>query len=187
LSYTWYFNTNTILSGATNSTLSLAGVQNNNAGTYYVVVSNSVGSVTSSVATLAVSGDTGFTAWQAANFTAQQLSDPTVSGPNATPANDGVPNLVKYALGIPPFMPVSESQLTGLAFTNGSWELVYHRPASVTDVIYDAQTSTNLLDWTDSGVIQQLLGTDTNNLQIWGASYSGTPAPTRYYQLQLHQ
>jgi hypothetical protein len=54
LFYQWYFNTNTILPGATNSTLTLNNVLATNAGTYSVVVTNSAGSVTSSVALLTV-------------------------------------------------------------------------------------------------------------------------------------
>jgi pectate lyase len=58
LGYRWFFNTNTFISGATNSTLSLANVQNTNAGNYFVVITNSAGSVTSSVAVLTISTGT---------------------------------------------------------------------------------------------------------------------------------
>jgi hypothetical protein len=51
--YRWFFNGNA-LPGATRSTLTLNNVQVNNAGDYYVLVSNIVGVVTSRVATLMV-------------------------------------------------------------------------------------------------------------------------------------
>ena len=54
LRYQWYFKTNTILSDATNASFSIASTQTNDMGGYSVVVSNSVGSVTSVVATLTV-------------------------------------------------------------------------------------------------------------------------------------
>ena len=171
-----------------NASLSLANVQGTNAGSYFVVVSNSVGSVTSLLATLTIStGATGFAAWQATNFTTEQLADPDISGANAAPAGDGVANLVKYALGLSPFTPADPLQLTSLAFTNGAWALVYHRPADITDIVYDPQTSTDLLNWTNGGISLQLLGVDTNSLQIWGASYIGAQDPVRFYQLRLHQ
>jgi alpha-tubulin suppressor-like RCC1 family protein len=53
LSYQWQFNGNAI-SGATATNYGLAGVTVNNAGNYTVMVSNSIGSVTSSVAALMV-------------------------------------------------------------------------------------------------------------------------------------
>lgn len=49
--YQWYQN-GTILSNATNATLSIASAQRSNGGNYYVVASNGSGSVTSSVVTL---------------------------------------------------------------------------------------------------------------------------------------
>jgi pectate lyase len=55
LSYQWYYNTNTVLTNATSSTLTLTNVQLSDAGGYSVVVSNSYGSTTSVVAQLTVS------------------------------------------------------------------------------------------------------------------------------------
>ncbi len=43
---------------------------------------------------------TGFEAWRRARFTAAELADETVSGPLADPAESGVPNLLRYALGL---------------------------------------------------------------------------------------
>lgn len=53
LSYQWRKD-GTAISGATNATLSLTNVQNANAGSYTVVVSNSAGNVTSNASTLTV-------------------------------------------------------------------------------------------------------------------------------------
>ena len=55
-SYQWYFNTNTLLSGQTNATLTIAAVNTNNGviGGYSVVVTNFFGSITSQVARLSV-------------------------------------------------------------------------------------------------------------------------------------
>ena len=52
--YQWWFNTNTMLAQATNSTLVVTNAQSANAGTYTVTVSNAFGVVTSAVATLTV-------------------------------------------------------------------------------------------------------------------------------------
>jgi hypothetical protein len=56
-SYQWYYNGHTAISGATTNPLILNSVQLTNAGSYTVVVSNALGSVTSSVATLTVFSD----------------------------------------------------------------------------------------------------------------------------------
>ncbi len=54
LNYQWFFNTNTILANGPAATLTLTGGATGNAGSYFVVVTNYSGSVTSSVATLTV-------------------------------------------------------------------------------------------------------------------------------------
>ncbi|HKW30946.1 MAG TPA: immunoglobulin domain-containing protein [Verrucomicrobiae bacterium] len=54
LSYQWYYNTNTALTNATGSALTLTNVQPSDAGGYSVIVTNAYGSVTSAVAQLTV-------------------------------------------------------------------------------------------------------------------------------------
>jgi pectate lyase len=54
LTYQWYFNTNTPLSNATNSTYGLSSVSSNDAGAYSVIVANNYGAATSAVAALTV-------------------------------------------------------------------------------------------------------------------------------------
>ncbi|HEY4302665.1 MAG TPA: immunoglobulin domain-containing protein [Candidatus Didemnitutus sp.] len=53
--YQWYFN-GAAISGATSATLTISSAQSANAGSYTVIATNAAGSVTSSVATLVVSG-----------------------------------------------------------------------------------------------------------------------------------
>jgi len=54
LTYQWYFNTTTLLAGQTASSLNFATAASTNAGTYTVVVSDFIGSTTSSPAVLTV-------------------------------------------------------------------------------------------------------------------------------------
>jgi hypothetical protein len=53
LAYQWFFN-DTGLNGATASSLNLTNVQNQQAGHYFVVITNAQGSITSSVARLSL-------------------------------------------------------------------------------------------------------------------------------------
>jgi len=43
-----------------------------------------------------------FEKWQKENFTPEELLDPGISGPDANPSGDGIPNLMKYAMGLDP-------------------------------------------------------------------------------------
>jgi hypothetical protein len=54
LSYQWYFNTNTVLNGATNTSLAVTNAQPEDAGIYSVLVTNLAGSATSTNASLTV-------------------------------------------------------------------------------------------------------------------------------------
>ncbi|MBK8039227.1 MAG: hypothetical protein IPK22_19150 [Verrucomicrobiaceae bacterium] len=42
----------------------------------------------------------GFASWQSTHFNPAQLADPLISGPTATPHNDGVSNLLKFAFNM---------------------------------------------------------------------------------------
>ncbi len=78
LSYQWYFNTNTLLANATNSTFSINSVGPGDAGGYSVVVTNDFGAVTSAVAILTVLAPV------PAAITASPLPFTNVVGFNAT-------------------------------------------------------------------------------------------------------
>ena len=54
LYYQWYFNTNLLISAATNDSLTINGVSTNDAGAYSVTIANDYGAVTSSFAQLTV-------------------------------------------------------------------------------------------------------------------------------------
>jgi alpha-tubulin suppressor-like RCC1 family protein len=86
LSYQWQFN-GTNLSGATTTNYSLTGVMATNAGNYTVVVTNAIGSVTSSVAVLTVAKATpSVTSWPTATAitNSQTLASSTLSGGSAS-------------------------------------------------------------------------------------------------------
>ena len=91
-----------------------------------------------------------YQAWQQRSFTASDLADPTISGDTAAPAGDGIPNLMKYALGLPPKniglagLPVlSNTSLFGNTYAT----LTYTCPAQLNDISYIVEVSSDLLTW----------------------------------------
>ncbi len=97
-----------------------------------------------------------FERWRHDHFSPEELTDPTVSGPDAAPAGDGIPNFVKYALAVPPRQQVRLSDL--LAWTvekTGTSSLClivrYSRPKGLTDARVRVLTSTNLTEWSPAG------------------------------------
>lgn len=105
------------------------------------------------------------TDWRSNYFTSTELSDPTISGDTATPAQDGIPNLMKYALNLNPKTP-AVSGLPVTSVQNGAMTLSYTQVDSATDISYIPEISTDMVTWnsgtsyfselqrTDSGITQ---------------------------------
>ncbi len=83
--------------------------------------------------------------WLRANFSPAQLANPAVSGDSASPANDGLPNLMKYALGLNPNAIAANPFVPFVS--NGVFNLTYASSLAASDVSVTPQWSTNLLNW----------------------------------------
>lgn len=157
-------------------------------GTYLLRLSasNSSGETSS---TLAVSvtdprPEDGYAQWAAQQFTTSELADPAVSGPNATPAGDGLANLLKYALGLPAKTPST----TGITLTesNATWFFTYRRPANRPDISYGVEVSADLESgsWTTDGVTQQRLS--TGETETWqGSCTSAAGGSCLFFRLHV--
>jgi hypothetical protein len=128
-----------------------------------------------------------FAAWAAESFTSSELADPEISGPNASPAGDGLSNLLKYALGLPPKTP----SITGIALveSGGGYALTYSRPANRTDLVYQVEISpdTGGESWTADGVTHERVSAP-GDPETWRGSYTPAPDQSRlFYRLKISQ
>jgi hypothetical protein len=93
--------------------------------------------------------------WLRANFSSAQLADPAISGDAADPAGDGLPNLLKYALGLDPNATEPTPFLP--AVSNGFFTVTYPLSSSAPDVTLGVLWSTNLIGWVPAtNVFQQI-------------------------------
>lgn len=92
----------------------------------------------------------GFQQWREANFEEGELDNLVISGPNADPSGDGVPNLVKYALDLSPWVAASAGDLPRLV-DHEDYNLVisYQERNDITDIVYGVEASEDLLTWED--------------------------------------
>jgi hypothetical protein len=90
-----------------------------------------------------------FANWQAHYFTSQQIDDQAVGGPSASPANDGIPNLIKYAFCMDPWLPRDWSDFPAAVLDQGRLRLTYTRSKWITDVTFRAEVSSDLQTWSD--------------------------------------
>ena len=122
LAYQWKFNTNTALLNATNTSLSLTGLRASQAGVYTVVISNSAGSVTSSIANLVITNP----------------NPPTMTAP--------VKNGSLFQFTFVPVVGLTNSVLTNSVITGGSWGVLTNVPPPSTTspiTVTDPFSSTN--------------------------------------------
>ena len=101
-------------------------------------------------ATLLITLQSGYQTWQASVFSVGQLSSSAISSDLATPAGDGISNLMKYALHLNPLtngvsgLPVeSIINISG----NNYLTLAYTKVIVATDLTYTVQISTDLQTW----------------------------------------
>ncbi len=105
-----------------------------------------------------------FMQWQESAF-GSDSGDPSIAGPLADPSGDGVVNLQKYAFGLDPLLN-SRSGLPLVAQVPGGLTLTYTKVLAATDLTYQVQWSTNLLDWSTVDVTEQILSDDGATQQI---------------------
>lgn len=108
LAYQWYFNTNTTLSDATNTSLPLTGIRANQTGSYQVIITNAGGSITSTPASLVVTNPL-----------------PTTI---TVPANNGGP----FQFTFIPVVGLTNSVLTNSILTGGDWAVLTNVPPPAT-------------------------------------------------------
>lgn len=95
-----------------------------------------------------VSGLAPLQQWLQEHFGTVDANDP-LAGDGATPANDGVPNLIKYSLGLDPRLPATASGLPTVAVSNSAVSLSFNRMKNATDITYRVETSSDLANWTE--------------------------------------
>ena len=94
---------------------------------------------------------TSFAQWQQAEFTAAELQDTSVSGPNADPDDDGIVNFAEYALGLSAKLADSNPILPAVQTDPGTGDtiltLTFPWGDNMTDAQYDVETTQDLKTW----------------------------------------
>ena len=115
-------------------------------GNVYVVLGGSEGAWTGMVAE--APDLAGYDLWASLHFTPAEAADPEIGGPMATPAGDGVPNLLKYAFDMAPLAPLDREKLPQAAIDGDHLLLTYVRLKDAPDILYVEEISSDLVNWT---------------------------------------
>lgn len=135
-----------------------------------------------------------FDLWRARYFTADELTLPAISGPSAVPDSDGVPNLLKYYLGLPGRAPAPPgSQPSGSLFPLSGQSflaLTYTHDKLVLDVSCAGQVSPDLTQWLSGPAysrIDQIVDLGTLERLTLRDLTAISSAPQHFLRLQLQQ
>lgn len=144
--------------------------------------SDAAGNVSTETFAVTVTGMT-YATWAATQFTAPELADSAISGPAASPAGDGLTNLLIYALGLPPKIP-SVTGITLLPDPAG-WTFTYYRPALRSDLTYAVEVSPALTpgSWTSEGVTHERIA--TGDMETWQARHAPAPGGKLLFRLKV--
>ena len=89
-----------------------------------------------------------FAEWQTRYFPRpDDLANPALSGPAANPSGDGVPNLLRYALGIGPHDSASGLLPTLVHLPGDTFEFRFRYDPARNDLVWRVRASQDLRDW----------------------------------------
>ena len=138
-------------------------------GTASVTASN--GGISS--AGTSVTASTPWKTWVTSTFTAAQALDPSISGPLAAPAKDGMSNLLKYALNAPPGSTAT-ALLPVLSVNGSTLTFTYRQNDAATDLTYVVEQSQDLSTWTTATPSTSVLSDDGHTRVIQATLPRGT-------------
>ena len=182
LTYQWYFNTNSLIANATNSSYTIASVQGTDLGTYSVVVSNSAGTATSARAALSLTSTlTPFQTWQFQYFGCTNCVGADAA---ADPDGDGMNNDAEFQSGSNPTNSASALRITSVVPQDSdivvTWQTVGGHTNAVQATTGDS-FRTNFTDISGTVVISGSGDVSTNYTDGGGA----TNKPSRFYRVRL--
>jgi hypothetical protein len=182
LTYQWYFNTNTPVANATNTSLAIASVQGADLGAYSVVVSNSAGTATSAYATLGfASAATPFQTWQSQYFGCTNCPQADAA---ADPDGDGQNNEAEFLTGLDPTNSASAFRISSVLPQGNDMVITWKTAGGRTNRVQATTSASYTNDFTDIGVPLVIPGSGdvtTNHTDTGGA----TNVPSRYYRIRL--
>ena len=151
---------------------------------YYfrAIATNSGGTTFGNTLSKIVDPPTAFNTWQMTKF-GTNAGNPLIASAAATPAGDGICNLLKYAFGLDPLVVVAGG-MPVMGLSGGTLSLTYTKVLAATDLLYTVEWSADLANWSSAGVTQGVLSGNTVTQQIL-ASVPSAPATAKFIRVRV--
>ncbi len=127
-------------------------------------------------------------AWREANFTAAELGNSAMSGDTAAPAQDGVSNLTKYALGLNAKTPagagaphIGRQLIAGKHYLT----LAFSQLKTLLDVTYTVQVSSDLKTWQSGASYVTRVDDGSTNNAVYRDLTAVEDGPQRFIRLAV--
>ena len=133
---------------------------------------------------LVVTVNSTFSSWQSQKFSSAELSNPAISGADADPDGDGLPNLLEYAMGLEP--KAANPNLPNIVIQNGFATSTFTRLKAATDVTLTLEGSTDLMNW-NSTFTEPIQVNDNGPIQTVVVQDSLSANAARFYRLRASQ
>lgn len=127
-----------------------------------------------------------FDYWRSLRFNDTQLADLAISGASATPFSNGVPNLVRYAVGMPDDESTG-SVIADLALTSGVWSARFRLAPARPDIVVSVETSTDLVTWSTAGVSVQRIASEPDGSELWEATRPASGSSPAFFRLKVER
>lgn len=132
--------------------------------------------------------DFDFASWIEFHFDADEQLDPAISGPQADPDGDGIPNLLEFALGGDPRQPDRALTQTTL-HASGQLLLTFKRRTGSSELLYIPEVTSDLHQtWSTAGiVIESVSAPDENGFETVTVRDTANPEafPRRFIRLRV--
>jgi hypothetical protein len=127
---------------------------------------------------------TRFPTWALTVFDVDDANDPLIGGPNADPSQDGVSNLMNYALGLEP-TTYSRNGLPKPELKDGLLTLTYNRSVAATDLNFIVEWSDGLGSWSTVGLTVAPTGATTATTREFVASIPVAGSEAKFIRLRV--
>jgi fibronectin type 3 domain-containing protein len=149
---------------------------------YYILTAINAGGTSPNSPEVTATPAATLTQWASAAF--GNSTDANLTGPNANPSGDGIPNLLKYFYALDPATNSGPPPVSTAPDNSGNLLLTFHLSKNLSGVTYQIQSSPDMINWTNTGA-QGTVVSDQGTYYLMQASIPLGSNPGLYLRIKV--